>query len=223
MTVKFDYFRHHRIGLPETVYCEGKHEDSLTQLLEELVEKATHPVLFTRLVRPKFELIDQSLTVRLDYDEMSATAYLNGVFPEIEQGSAAVVTAGTSDLPVALEAGRTLSYLGIRNEVYVDVGVAGLWRLQERMENINSHDVVIVVAGMDAALASVVGGLTHRPVIAVPTSVGYGVAEGGATALNSMLASCASGLLVTNIDNGYGAACAAFRIIGNQNSVDYAR
>ena len=223
MTVKFDYFRHHRIGLPETVYCEGKHDDSLTQLLEELVEKATHPVLFTRLVRPKFELIDQSLTVRLDYDEMSATAYLNGVFPEIEQGSAAVVTAGTSDLPVALEAGRTLSYLGIQNEVYVDVGVAGLWRLQERMENINSHDVVIVVAGMDAALASVVGGLTHRPVIAVPTSVGYGVAEGGATALNSMLASCASGLLVTNIDNGYGAACAAFRIIGNQYSVDYGR
>jgi len=223
MTVKFDYFRHHRIGLPETVYCEGKHEDSLTQLLEELVDKATHPVLFTRLVRPKFELIDQSLTVRLDYDEMSATAYLNGVFPEIERGSAAVVTAGTSDLPVALEVGRTLSYLGIRNEVYVDVGVAGLWRLQERMENINSHDVVIVVAGMDAALASVVGGLTPRPVIAVPTSVGYGVAEGGATALNSMLASCASGLLVTNIDNGYGAACAAFRIIGNQYSVDYAR
>jgi len=124
---------------------------------------------------------------------------------------------------VALEAARTLTYLGIRNEVYIDVGVAALWRLQERISEINSHDVVIVVAGMDAALASVVGGLTSRPVIAVPTSVGYGVAEGGAAALNSMLASCASGLLVTNIDNGYGAACAAFRIISNQYAVDYAR
>lgn len=223
MTVIFDYLRHHRIGLPETVYCEGKHEESLARLLAELVEEATHPVLFTRFARPKFELIDQSLTDRLDYDEVSATAYLNGVFPQIEQGSAAIVTAGTSDISVAHEAVRTLSYLGIRNKVYVDVGVAGLWRLQERIDEINTHSIVIVVAGMDAALASVVGGMTHRPVIAVPTSVGYGVAEGGATALNSMLASCAPGLLVTNIDNGYGAACAAFRMISNQYLVDYVR
>lgn len=223
MTVIFDYLRHQRIGLPESVYCEGKHVDSLSRLIAELVEKAAHPVLFTRLVRTQLDLLDQALAEMLDYHEVSATAYLNGVFPEIEQGSAAIVAAGTSDLPVALEAARTLTYLGIRNEVYIDVGVAALWRLQERISEINSHDVVIVVAGMDAALASVVGGLTSRPVIAVPTSVGYGVAEGGAAALNSMLASCASGLLVTNIDNGYGAACAAFRIISNQYAVDYAR
>jgi len=223
VTVNFDYLRHHRIGLPESVYCEGKHADSIRRLIVELVENASHPVLFTRLARAQLELIDRSLVRLLDYDEVSATAYLNGVFPEIEQGSVAIVTAGTSDLPAALEAGRTLNYLGIRNEVYADVGVAGFWRLQERMQEINAHDVVIVVAGMDAALASVVGGMTHRPVIAVPTSVGYGVAEGGSVALNSMLASCASGLLVTNIDNGYGAACAAFRMISNQYAVEYDR
>lgn len=223
MTVIFDYLRHHRIGLPESVYCEGKHVDSISRLITELAEKAAHPVLFTRLVRTQLDLLDQSLVDLLDYHELSATAYLNGVFPEIERGSVAIVAAGTSDLSVALEAGRTLSYLGIANAVYADVGVAGLWRLQERITDINSHDVVIVVAGMDAALASVMGGLTSRPLIAVPTSVGYGVAEGGATALNSMLASCAAGLLVTNIDNGYGAACAAFRIISNQYRLERAR
>lgn len=223
MTVIFDYLRRHRIGLPESVYCEGKHVDSISSLIIELTEKATQPVLFTRLARSQLEMLDQALIDMLDYHEMSATAYLNGVFSEMEHGSVAIVVAGTSDLPVAMEAARTLSYLGIRNEAYVDVGVAGLWRLQERIDEINTHDVVILVAGMDAALASVLGGMTGKPVIAVPTSVGYGVAEGGATALNSMLASCASGLLVTNIDNGYGAACGAFRIISNRYAEDYER
>lgn len=223
MTVIFDYFRHHRIGLPETVYCEGKHPDVISRLITELVEKAIHPVLFTRLARTKHELLDQSLVGLLDYDELSATAYFNGVFPEMKKGSVAIVAAGSSDLRVALEASRTLTYLGIPHENSVDVGVSGLWRLQERIDAINAHDVVIVVAGMDAALASVLGGMTHRPIIAVPTSVGYGVAEGGVTALNSMLSSCASGLLVTNIDNGYGAACAAFRIISNQQDIDNER
>jgi NCAIR mutase (PurE)-related protein len=216
MSFIFDYLRHHRIGLPESVYCEGKDANILNDLLAELVQKASHPVLFTRLASRQLSLLDPALTGLLDYDEISLTAYLNGVFPELEHGSAAIVAAGTSDLGVTLEAGRTLSYLGIRNTVYADVGVAGFWRLQERIEEINTHNVVIVVAGMDAALASVVGGMTDRPVIAVPTSIGYGVAKGGTAALNSMLASCAAGLMVTNIDNGYGAACAAFRILRNQ-------
>ena len=223
MTVIFDYLRHHRIGLPESVYCEGKHADYINGLIAELVENDSHPVLFTRLVPSQFELIEQSLVHLLDYDEISATAYLNGVFPRLGRGSVAIITAGTSDLPVALEVGRTLNYLGIQKELYADIGVAGLWRLQERLDDINSHEIVIVVAGMDAALASVVAGLTHRPVIAVPSSVGYGVAKGGSVALNSMLASCASGLLVTNIDNGYGAACAAFRMISNQYALEYVR
>lgn len=215
MTVLFDYLRHHRIGLPETVYCEGKHPDVINRLLAELLRDASHPVLFTRLSRVQFGHIDSTLAGHLDYDELSGTAYLNGVFPANAQGSVAVATAGSSDLPVALEASRTLGYLGVPTELFADIGVAALWRVQERVESINRHDVVIVVAGMDAALASVLGGLTPRPLIGVPTSVGYGVARGGETALNSMLASCSSGLLVMNIDNGYGAACAAFRILRN--------
>lgn len=215
MSIIFDYSRYDRIGLPETVYCEGKHPRSLNKLLHELKQKATYPVLFTRLVSGKLKGLDPSLVELLDYDEVSETAYLNGVFPNVKTGSVAIATAGTSDLRVALEASRTLNYLGISNDVFADIGVAGLWRLQERIEDINAHDVVIVVAGMDGALASVLASLTPRPIIAVPTSVGYGVAEGGKAALNSMLASCASGMLVTNIDNGYGAASAACRIVKN--------
>ncbi len=116
-------------------------------------------------------------------------------------------------MPVAREVARTLSYYGEAPLEINDVGVAGLWRLLERIEEIRGMRVIVAVAGMDAALPTVIGGLVSAPVIGVPTSVGYGVAEGGQTALKSMLASCAPGLTVTNIDNGYGAACAALRIL----------
>jgi NCAIR mutase (PurE)-related protein len=125
----------------------------------------------------------------------------------------AVVSAGSADAFVTWEAARTLDYLGLGCTVYEDSGVAGLWRLAGRLDEINAHQVVIVVAGLDAALASVLGGLTPRPVFAVPTSVGYGQAQAGLAALNSMLVSCSPGLGVFNIDNGYGAACAAARVI----------
>lgn len=124
-----------------------------------------------------------------------------------------MVSAGTADGQVAWEAARTLQYLGISVEVHEDNGVAGLWRLTANLEKINAADAVIVVAGLDAALASVMGGLTGRPIFAVPTSVGYGVARQGEAALASMLVSCAPGVAVLNIDNGYGAACAAARVI----------
>jgi NCAIR mutase (PurE)-related protein len=114
---------------------------------------------------------------------------------------------------VAREAARTLHFLGYSHNLYEDTGVAGLWRLAGRLEEINSHQVVIVVAGLDAALASVLGGLSARPIVAVPTSVGYGLARAGESALASMLVSCAPGVSVMNIDNGYGAACAAVRIL----------
>jgi NCAIR mutase (PurE)-related protein len=130
-----------------------------------------------------------------------------------------VVTAGTSDLRVATEAARTLHFTGVRHTVYADIGVAGLWRLTERIEEISQHDVIIVVAGMDAALASVMGGLVGKCVIGVPTSVGYGVAAGGNTALNAMLASCGQGVVVTNIDNGFGGACAAVRVLNSLAAV----
>jgi NCAIR mutase (PurE)-related protein len=125
----------------------------------------------------------------------------------------AIICAGTSDVAVAREAQRTLAYQGEISTLIADIGVAGLWRLTSRIEDIRAHLVLIVVAGMDAALASVAGGLFSGPIIAVPTSVGYGVAEGGHVALNAMLASCAPGLSVVNIDNGYGAACAALRLL----------
>jgi NCAIR mutase (PurE)-related protein len=148
----------------------------------------------------------------LDYDPASGTATLHGRMPH-RAGTVTVLTAGTSDLHVADEARRTCEFLGITARCIADVGVAGLWRLTERLDEITASDVVIVVAGMDGALASVVGGLVGQPVIAVPTSTGYGVSRGGETALHAMLASCAQGVTVTNIDNGFGAACAASRIL----------
>jgi pyridinium-3,5-biscarboxylic acid mononucleotide synthase len=135
------------------------------------------------------------------------------------------VMAGTSDLPVGREAAPTLAFAGQRYREYTDVGVAGLWCLLERIGDIRSSPVVIVAAGMDAALVSVVGGLVSSAVIALPTSVGYGVALGGATALHAALASCAPGISVVNIDNGYGAACAALRIslalVASQNAAEH--
>ena len=121
--------------------------------------------------------------------------------------------AGTSDASVASEAARTLTFSGVKCQTIVDVGVAGLWRLEARLDEIRQADIVIAVAGMDAALVSVLGGLVAAPVIAVPTSVGYGVAAGGSAALHSSLASCAQGVTVVNIDNGFGAACAAVRML----------
>ncbi len=213
MTIWFDYKRRRRIGLPESVYCEAKSVAAIESFIAEASKKKSHPILLTRLSEDKYEKIGKDLKSLLDYDLLSRTAFLNGVFPSRGKFVVAVACAGTSDLPVASEVQRTLYYLGIRVRLFADIGVSGLWRLRKRLPAINSCDVVIVVAGMDAALASVVGGLTAQPLIAVPTSVGYGVAQNGVAAIQSMLASCAPGVLVTNIDNGYGAACAAARML----------
>ena len=138
--------------------------------------------------------------------------------PETDQTpQVAVVTAGTSDVPVAREAVRTLEFNGVACKEVYDVGVAGLWRLMDRVEELARYPVLIAAAGMDAALPSVLGGLVPGLIIAVPTSVGYGVAAGGLTALNTLLASCAPGITVVNIDNGYGAACAALRSLRGRN------
>ena len=214
MTVNYDYPRRKRLGMPEAVLCAGKDIASLNRVLSELSGRPDHPVLFTRLDPHQFEQLDPALSRDLDYDVLSCTAILHGPLPP-RQGSVAVITAGTSDLRVATEAARTLHFMGVQHALYPDIGVAGLWRLMDRVEQIAAHDVIIVAAGMDAALASVVGGLMSSCVIGVPTSVGYGVAQGGTTALNAMLASCGQGVLVTNIDNGFGAACAAVRVINS--------
>lgn len=212
MTVNYDYQRPERLGIPEAIYCEGKDTEHINDILAELSGQANHPTLFTRLKRSQFEQLDANLVGQLDYDGASSTAILHGSL-SARAGKIAVVTAGTSDLRVARETTRTLEFMGFQHSLIADVGVAGIWRLMERIEEIREHDVVIVVAGMDAALASVMAGLVGQCVIGVPTSVGYGVATDGTTALNSMLASCGQGIVVTNIDNGFGAASAAARIL----------
>lgn len=211
--VLFDFDRSLRIGLPESVFCQGKPVESVVALLRKFARGSGHPVLFTRLFPDVFNSLPQEVREGVDYHATSRTAWGDTLPRREGSGSVAIVSAGTSDGAVAWETARTLTYLGIEHRMFEDCGVAGLWRLTERLAEINTHDVVIAVAGMDAALASVLGGLTAKPLLAVPTSVGYGVVKSGESALNSMLASCAPGVSVFNIDNGYGAACAAVRIV----------
>ncbi|MBP3730293.1 MAG: nickel pincer cofactor biosynthesis protein LarB [Mailhella sp.] len=213
-SILFDHARASRIGLPEAVFCEGKPLDALTDLLARFGKDSGHPVLFTRLAPDIFNAMPEHIRIQYDYHALSRTAF-GAVMPAKAKGSVAIVSAGTSDGFVTWEAARTLQYLGIRHAVFEDCGVAGLWRLTERLDEINGFSAVIVVAGLDAALASVLGGLTPKPVFGVPTSVGYGIARKGKTALSSMLASCAPGVGVMNIDNGYGAACAAARVVNS--------
>jgi len=209
---KVDFERGARIGLDEAVFCESKTVDQISAIVDAVRAK-TGSMLLTRLDRSKYEALLARHGAELEYDSLSRTAILGNPHPTLLMEPAAIVMAGTSDLPVGREAARTLAFAGQPYREYTDIGVAGLWRLLERIEDIRSSPVVIVAAGMDAALISVVGGLVSAPVIALPTSVGYGVALGGTTALHAALASCAPGVSVVNIDNGYGAACAALRIL----------
>jgi NCAIR mutase (PurE)-related protein len=214
--VRYDYARLARIGMPEATFCLDKTPSQLLAIVTELIERPDNPVLLTRMSESQYQDVREFCGESLGYDAESATAVMHGCLPA-RDGTVAVVTAGTSDIPVAAEACRTLEFLGFTATRIVDVGVAGIWRLLERVDEILTYDVVIVVAGMDAALASVVGGLTGQPIIAVPTSTGYGAAAEGETALRAMLTSCAQGITVTNIDNGFGAACAANRILLARN------
>lgn len=210
---RFDFERPKRIGMPEAVLCEGKDSRVLSDLIEGLNQRPDHPVLLTRLAQQQFSELSGAAREGLDYDHLSRTAFLHGRTAR-KEGRIAVLTAGTADLSVATEAQRTLDFMGLAVTLFADVGVAGLWRLMENIDAIREHDIVIACAGMDAALLPVVGGLVAQPVIGVPTSVGYGVSSGGQSALHSMLGSCAQGTVVMNIDNGFGAACAALRMLG---------
>ncbi|MFC1481674.1 nickel pincer cofactor biosynthesis protein LarB [Candidatus Neomarinimicrobiota bacterium] len=211
--IKFDHNREDRIRLPESVFCQDKTSEMIDEIIVHLLATSDRGVLFTRLTSEKFAQLNPESVSHLDYDALSGTALLGKSRPVKQDSKVAIVTAGTSDLSVAREALRTLQFLGIETTLVPDVGVAGLWRLEERLDEINEHDVIIVIAGMDAAIVSVLGGLTYRPIIAVPTSTGYGVSAKGQTALNSILVSCSPGITTVNIDNGYGAACAAARIL----------
>jgi NCAIR mutase (PurE)-related protein len=208
--IKLDFERRERLGFDEAILCAGKSRDQLAAILDA-AEDGT--LLLTRLDADALAALPQSYQDRIDYESLSRTGFYGVVDPNGGEAKVAVVCAGTSDTPVSREAARTLAYYSTPCLEISDVGVAGLWRLLERIDEIRSHPVVIVVAGLDAALPSVVGGLVPGLVIAVPTSTGYGAAEGGMTAMRSMLVSCAPGIVVVNIDNGYGAACAALRAL----------
>ncbi|MBC8158002.1 MAG: nickel pincer cofactor biosynthesis protein LarB, partial [Alphaproteobacteria bacterium] len=203
----WDAARRERIGLAEAVFCEGKTTEQIVGICEEAVD-GDHPILLTRLKKDAFEALPQGLRTSLDFEEISRTAILGELSAPTGAARIAVVTAGTSDKGVAREAVRTLAAYGEACTEIVDVGVAGLWRLLDRIDEIKRHRIVIMVAGMDGAIFSVLGGQVAGAIIAVPTSTGYGVSNKGETALHSALASCAPGVLATNIDNGYGAACA---------------
>ena len=208
----FDFERRRRIGLDEAVFASGKTSEQVAEIVRLNLERNSR-LLVTRLDASKFEALPTEQRVLLDYCDLSRTAILGGLEPPRGPAAIAVLAAGTSDLPVSREAVRTLGYHGQSCTEWNDIGVAGIWRLLERLDDIKTAAILIVVAGMDAALVSIVGGLVPGVVIAVPTSIGYGIAAGGTAALHSSLASCAPGVTVVNIDNGYGAACAALRII----------
>jgi len=210
----FDFGRASRIGLDETVLCSGKSAAQIAGILQSAAERGVG-LLLTRLDAETLAQLPAAQRDAIDYCAVSRTAFHGPVRAVSITGKVAIVAAGTSDAPVAREAERTLRHAGIEATLISDVGVPGLWRLMARIDDIRRHPVVIAVAGMDAALASVLGGLVPGTLIAVPTSVGYGVAAGGQTALNAMLASCAPGVMVCNIDNGYGAAAAAIRILNS--------
>lgn len=210
--IMLDFAREARTGLNEAIFCAGKTVGHIAEILTQVRGRGVH-VLLTRLSAEQYAELPEPLRAAIDYEPVSRTGFFGGAHDVAADMRVAVVAAGTSDVAVAREAARTLRYYGEASAEINDVGVAGLWRLLERIEEVRRLQVVIAVAGMDAALPTVLGGLVSAPVIGVPTSVGYGVAEGGHTALRAMLASCAPGLTVTNIDNGYGAACAALRIL----------
>ncbi|MBK5104504.1 MAG: nickel pincer cofactor biosynthesis protein LarB [Burkholderiales bacterium] len=210
--VRPDTGRGERVGLDEAVFCDGKNASQIEAILAEAGKRSAR-LLLTRLSAEKLDALSAGARAMLNYDALSRSAFFGAVPASEGDPRVAILSAGTSDLPAAREAQRTLAWYGQGAAEFHDIGVAGLWRLTERLDEIRRYPVLIVAAGMDAALLSVVGGLVRGCVIGLPTSVGYGVAAGGRTALDAMLASCAPGLAVVNIDNGYGAACIALRML----------
>ena len=210
--IKLDLERQARLGFDEAIYAEGKSAVQLLALIEHARRNSARR-LFTRLSDQQFIALSAEHRGALDYDSVSRTAILGPHPLAYDSPRVAITCAGSSDIGVSREAARTLEYYGHPSAWVPDVGVAGLWRLIERLEELKDKDVVIVAAGMEGALPSVVGGLVAGVVIALPTSVGYGAAQGGRAALSSALASCAPGVVVVNVDNGYGAACAALRVL----------
>ncbi len=215
--VLLDFERRRRTGLDEAILAMSKSCAQLDVIFCS-AEQRRASLLVTRLSPEQYAELAPRWAAQLDYCSVSRTAFFGVVAPAAAVKRVAIVAAGSSDAAVAREAERTLLYHGFACQLHVDVGVAGLWRLTQRVDELRRFPVVIAVAGMDAALPTVLAGLVPGAVIAVPTSVGYGVAAGGHTALHALLSSCAQGITVVNIDNGFGAACAAVRVLGARDS-----
>ena len=212
LDIRFDFQRRERLGLIEAIWGQDKSIDQLKRLSENVLSK-NEVVFITRINSEKANyLLDLYDDARF-HEEANCLTIGKNFNKIITNKKVAIISGGSSDLAVTLEAQLALEIYGVNCKPFIDVGVAGLHRLISQLEEINKYDVLIVCAGMEGALATVVGGLLAQPIIAVPVSVGYGVSKDGETALNSMLSSCSPGIAVMNIDNGYGAAMAALRII----------
>lgn len=206
---KLDTHRKVRSGFAEVVFCSGKADEHLLHIYQKLYEEERE-VFGTRANEDQYELV-KTVIPDIEYDKISRILKLEKKGKK-RIGRIAVCTAGTADIPVAEEAAQTAEYFGSNVERIYDIGVSGIHRLMSRLETIQSANCVVAVAGMEGALASVLGGLVDKPVIAVPTSVGYGANLNGLSALLTMINSCANGIAVVNIDNGYGAGYIATQI-----------
>jgi NCAIR mutase (PurE)-related protein len=209
--LRIDTERHARTGIAEAIYAPGKSDRQLLEAAAELLGSPGGAVLATRCDDAQLDALAEAYPEAM-LDRVGRVAVLRAV-DEAPLGIVAVVSAGTSDLPVAQEAATCAAGLGAKIELLVDRGVAGLHRTIDAASQLHDVDVVIAVAGMEGALPSILGGLVTAPIVAVPTSVGYGASLGGVTALLAMLASCAPGIAVVGIDNGFGAAVHAIKIL----------
>lgn len=207
---KIDNHRELRTGYPEVIFCEGKTAEQVTNIMEYMSTQNVN-ILGTRASKEIYESVREVLP-EAEYNELGRTITIKNADIKLTKTSIAVLTAGTSDMPVAEEAAVTAEIFGNRVERFFDVGVAGIHRLYNNLERIRQARAIIVIAGMEGALPSIVGGLVDKPIIAVPTSIGYGASFNGLAALLGMLTSCASGVSVVNIDNGFGAAYMASMI-----------
>ena len=207
---RIDNHREMRTGYPEIIYCAGKSVEQVRDIFRVMSEKENN-VMGTRANEAMYEAV-RSVTPDAVYYPVARIISLQKVKPEVPETRIAIITAGTSDMPVAEEAAITAELLGNNVLRIYDAGVAGIHRLVDKLPEIRNCRVIVVIAGMEGALASVVGGLVDKPVIAVPTSVGYGANFGGISALLAMLTSCSTGVTVVNIDNGFGAGFAASMI-----------
>jgi len=215
--IKLDHDRRERCGFPEFIYGEGKTRQHLVKIIKELYVRK-EVILVTRLNSEGYADIKRMIPEGISYDPEARVLYHKPAKFKTKPGTVSILSAGTSDVPVSLEAKYTIEMCGYKVNTVFDAGVAGIHRLFDRIDNIRKSDVIIVVAGMEGALPSVVAGLISKPIIAVPTSVGYGICLKGLTPLFAMLNSCANGVLVVNIDNGFGAACAAVRMLNLADS-----